>query len=379
MGELADGHRHGRAPARRADGRRAHRCRRARLGSGGRPATCPTTSDLDDLGRRLNKLCAPAIAVRDLAWVDDGFDARFSATCRHYRYDVWNGATPNPLLGWTGVVRGPAAGPLGAAGRMRPADRRARLRVVLPAAEGGRRRARAVARAAGALGTLVRARRSGSPALRDPGNAFCHQMVRSIVGTLVDVGLGKASPGDIRGILVRRDRDAAGQVAPPYGLVLWEVGYRGDVRSRRDDPPITRAARGWTTSSITCGRRATASGKPRAAVVESRSVDGHRLHRRRAGRRRPAGPRVHRVPHARPARGDRRRPPRPPVARPGGVRARRVGRRPAPRVRGVRPPRRGARATCSTRCGSGWRGEYDFVLDGSHFAIVGRCREHAES
>ena len=56
------------------------------------------------------------------------------------------------------------------------------------------------------------------------GTAFCHQMVRSIVGTLVDVGLGKASPGDIRGIMVARDREAAGQVAPPYGLVLWEVG-----------------------------------------------------------------------------------------------------------------------------------------------------------
>jgi tRNA pseudouridine38-40 synthase len=57
-------------------------------------------------------------------------------------------------------------------------------------------------------------------------------MVRSIVGTLVDVGLGKASPGDVRGILVARDREAAGQVAPPYGLVLWEVGYAaGPVRS----------------------------------------------------------------------------------------------------------------------------------------------------
>jgi tRNA pseudouridine38-40 synthase len=56
-------------------------------------------------------------------------------------------------------------------------------------------------------------------------NAFCHQMVRSIVGTLVDVGMGKASPGDVRGILLARDREAAGQVAPPYGLVLWEVGY----------------------------------------------------------------------------------------------------------------------------------------------------------
>ena len=36
---------------------------------------------------------------------------------------------------------------------------------------------------------------------------------------------GQGVAGDIRGILVRRDREAAGQVAPPYGLVLWEVGY----------------------------------------------------------------------------------------------------------------------------------------------------------
>ena len=56
-------------------------------------------------------------------------------------------------------------------------------------------------------------------------NAFCHQMVRSIVGTLVDVGLGKLTPGDIRGIILAGDRAAAGQVAPPYGLTLWEVGY----------------------------------------------------------------------------------------------------------------------------------------------------------
>ncbi|HNJ98441.1 MAG TPA: hypothetical protein PLV13_09965, partial [Ilumatobacteraceae bacterium] len=56
-------------------------------------------------------------------------------------------------------------------------------------------------------------------------NAFCHQMVRSLVGTLVDVGLGRLHAGDMRRILLARDRQAAGRVAPPHGLVLWEVGY----------------------------------------------------------------------------------------------------------------------------------------------------------
>ena len=50
-------------------------------------------------------------------------------------------------------------------------------------------------------------------------------MVRSIVGTLVDVGVGKIRPGEILGILRVRDRNAAGRVGAPHGLCLWEVGY----------------------------------------------------------------------------------------------------------------------------------------------------------
>ena len=56
--------------------------------------------------------------------------------------------------------------------------------------------------------------------------AFCWQMVRSIVGTLVDVGAGKIRPGDI---LRHPARSATAprreESAPPHGLCLWEVGY----------------------------------------------------------------------------------------------------------------------------------------------------------
>ena len=56
-------------------------------------------------------------------------------------------------------------------------------------------------------------------------NAFCHQMVRSIVGMMVDVGTGDKHAGDVRGIIRRKDRRAAARLAPPHGLCLWEVGY----------------------------------------------------------------------------------------------------------------------------------------------------------
>ncbi len=56
-------------------------------------------------------------------------------------------------------------------------------------------------------------------------NGFLRHMVRNIVGTLVDVGLGKISPEAFEGILMSRDRKQAGMTAPAYGLFLREVRY----------------------------------------------------------------------------------------------------------------------------------------------------------
>ncbi len=56
-------------------------------------------------------------------------------------------------------------------------------------------------------------------------SSFCHQMVRSVVGTLVEVGLGKRKAGEMTAILAARSRAAAGPPAPANGLCLWEVKY----------------------------------------------------------------------------------------------------------------------------------------------------------
>lgn len=56
-------------------------------------------------------------------------------------------------------------------------------------------------------------------------DGFLRHMVRNIVGTVVDVGLGKIPLGDFKGILESRDRRLAGFKAPPNGLFLMEVKY----------------------------------------------------------------------------------------------------------------------------------------------------------
>ena len=182
----------------------------------------PVEFPLDLLCRRVNKLCAPYISVREPAIVDDRFDARHSARFRAYRYLVWNSDIPSPLLGdrsWHVPyhldVAAMAAGAIEMVGDhdfssmcRRPPDIGPEVplrRTVLSAAWSG------------TAGDLLE--------FDIRGLAFCHQMVRSIVGLCVDIGRGRRSAADVAGILAARNRAAAPPVAPAHGLCLMEVGY----------------------------------------------------------------------------------------------------------------------------------------------------------
>jgi len=57
------------------------------------------------------------------------------------------------------------------------------------------------------------------------GSAFCHQMVRSLVGTLVEIGRGRRRPADLVAILASTERSHAAQPAPAHGLCLVSVDY----------------------------------------------------------------------------------------------------------------------------------------------------------
>ncbi len=63
------------------------------------------------------------------------------------------------------------------------------------------------------------------PVFKIEGDGFLKFMVRNIVGTLVDAGLGKITPSDFKRILASRDRNLAGITAPAHGLFLMEVKY----------------------------------------------------------------------------------------------------------------------------------------------------------
>ncbi|WP_053361337.1 tRNA pseudouridine(38-40) synthase TruA [Bacillus sp. FJAT-27251] len=61
--------------------------------------------------------------------------------------------------------------------------------------------------------------------IRFAGNGFLYNMVRILTGTLLETGRGDREPKELREILAKKDRTAAGKTAPGHGLYLWEVFY----------------------------------------------------------------------------------------------------------------------------------------------------------
>ncbi|MEA1903244.1 MAG: tRNA pseudouridine(38-40) synthase TruA [Actinomycetota bacterium] len=173
--------------------------------------------DLEPFRRSLNGLLGPEIAILRTAETGADFNARFSAKWRLYRYGIDTGPASNPLTRLTmwhvnrpldvGAMEDVAAAMVG------DHDFSSFCKFVE-----GKSNVRRVERAE----WIVKPDRLE---FWVKANAFCHQMVRSIVGYTYDVGRGFSDPGKAVDVIASRDRSKVASVAPPHGLVLWEVGY----------------------------------------------------------------------------------------------------------------------------------------------------------
>lgn len=184
--------------------------------------------DLERIQRSVNTRLGPEIVIRELSLVDAAFSARFSATGRRYRYDVVNRAVPDPFRAatawWVPTPLDVDAMTAACPYLIGEHDFTSFCRKPKPAPdpEGNVVAPSLVRRVTDARWSVL-----ADDVLRFEieGSAFCHQMVRSIVGFMIAVGTGKRRADQLPTVLAARDRAAAEQPAPPHGLTLWQVDY----------------------------------------------------------------------------------------------------------------------------------------------------------
>jgi tRNA pseudouridine38-40 synthase len=179
------------------------------------------------LALAINAWLPDDIRVMSAARATGTFHARFDAAGKQYRYFVWNHPAMNPLLqksAWH-VPRNLDWKAMRAAAKWfvgkhdfksfagtRDYEMKSNVR----------RLTRCDLKRSGPHMTFI-----------IEGDGFLYKMCRGIVGTIVQVGLGKFSAGEIKTMLVKADRRVAGMTAPAHGLVLWKVFYSRSRSSRR--------------------------------------------------------------------------------------------------------------------------------------------------
>lgn len=201
----------------------------------------------DELQRALNaRLKAGDIRIRAIDEMPDRWDARIFAKSKSYRYAICNGAIPGPFLRhvvWhvaqpldlDRMVRATAA-LVGehdfVAFQGRGSDVKTTVRRMLAAemTEINLHTDQLIAlspldppTALGASG--ARAEQGRMFRFEITGIGFLRHMVRTVVGTLADIGRGQLEVEDMASIIASRDRRRAGHTAPPHGLMLWKVNY----------------------------------------------------------------------------------------------------------------------------------------------------------
>jgi tRNA pseudouridine38-40 synthase len=209
----------------------------------------PVPYDGPGLARALNRQLAPDVVVLRAEEVGDDFDARRSATRRTYRYLIWNAPEPDPLLArvaWhvrdpldLGTMRTGADVLLGSH------DFRSFCRRP-PGSDPAEPIVRRVTRVRWSVDDGPEATDAGAGGAEPPArllrfeisaSSFCHQMVRSLVASLAEVGRGKDTPAGLLERLRATTRHAMADPAPAHGLCLVSVDYGAPSGQAAERPP----------------------------------------------------------------------------------------------------------------------------------------------
>src|SRR5258707_3199639 len=193
-------------------------------------------SDDDDLLRAVNALLPTDIALQRLDRAEPDFHPRFDATSRTYQYFVYEAQIRQPMMAWMSWwVRPPIHTRLDidkmnwAAAKLLGAHDFASFGTPPQ----GEKTLRHVYQSEWFIETPTSGTRLLAYCIE--ANAFLYHMVRSIVGTLIDVGLDRMSIAEFIEAFQAKDRGRIGKLAPPHGLTLIDVTYGGETPAKVED------------------------------------------------------------------------------------------------------------------------------------------------
>jgi len=175
--------------------------------------------DLTALQRGLNSLLPADIVVKGVEEVEEGFHARFSAHSKVYEYHILNQPYPSALrrhYAWF-IPHDLDLPSMKKCGKLLIGSHD--FSSFRASGDESRHSIREIIR------LEIEQREDNLIVIVIEANAFLREMVRSIVGTLVDVGRGKTSFAEFKEIFAAHDRRQAGMTAPAQGLFLVEVKY----------------------------------------------------------------------------------------------------------------------------------------------------------
>lgn len=177
-----------------------------------------TTRELFQWIQGTNFYLPKDIRILNVTPVDDDFNARFSAVARVYHYVIYNQAIDSPFLRDLTTLCRQKIDIKG----MQEAAMTLLGEHDFSAFRGSRCQSLSPIRT---MHSICIQRNGDFIAITFRANAFLHHMVRNIVGSLLEIGLLKQKPRWLEDVLLSRDRQYAGVMAPPNGLYLADVIY----------------------------------------------------------------------------------------------------------------------------------------------------------
>ncbi len=179
----------------------------------------------DDINKYLSKLCTglngilnPDVAIKNAYIVPPDFHSRYSAVSREYIYRIYNHPQKSPFINKRAMW-------------VRNGLDLEYLHKTAEYLKGEHDYASFCKKISSDINTVRRideidiAKQGDLISIRISGTAFLHNMIRIIIGTMIEMYKDNKEPGYIKEILFKKDRDYSGTTAPPYGLYLNKITY----------------------------------------------------------------------------------------------------------------------------------------------------------